>query len=71
MTGSTSIEVSVNMVIPKETVERCLRVMEIWMSDNPDKTIVARQAYGGRITLHIEDAPWVQKKAENKDETQA
>lgn len=33
------ITVAVNMGISQETVERCLKVIEWWLNDNPDKRI--------------------------------
>lgn len=34
-----SIEVNAKLTIPDETVERCLKLVEMWLNDNPDKRI--------------------------------
>lgn len=40
MAKATSITVDVKMSIPDETISRCLRILEIWMDDNPHKRIL-------------------------------
>ena len=40
MAEATSIDVAVNVTIPDETVRRCLRILELWMQDNPDSAII-------------------------------
>jgi predicted amidohydrolase len=40
MAKVTSIDVAVNVTIPDETVRRCLRILEMWMQDNPDSAII-------------------------------
>lgn len=40
MAKATSIDVAVNVTIPDETVRRCLRILEMWMQDNPDSAII-------------------------------
>ena len=40
MANATSIDVAVNVTIPDETVRRCLRILEMWMQDNPDAAII-------------------------------
>ena len=40
MAKATEIAVDVKIGIPDETIRRCLRVLEMWMDDNPDKSIV-------------------------------
>lgn len=37
------IDVNANVTIPDKTVERCLRLIEMWMDDNPDKRIIVEK----------------------------
>lgn len=34
-----TVEVEAKIAITDETVERCLRLIEYWLNDNPDKAI--------------------------------
>lgn len=57
MAKATEITVDVKMNIPDETICRCLRVLEMWMDDNPHKAIlVDRELYtdGYHHKIHIE-----------------
>jgi len=57
MAKATEITVGVRVNIPDETICRCLRVLEMWMDDNPDKNIIVEQVNGiDRIhhRIHIE-----------------
>ena len=38
-----SIDVQVGLVIPDETVDRCLRLLEMWLEDNPQCEIVGER----------------------------
>jgi hypothetical protein len=40
MAKATEITVDVRVNIPDETICRCLRILEMWMDDNPDKRVV-------------------------------
>ena len=40
MAKVTEITVDVKVAIPDETICRCLRVLEMWMDDNPDALIL-------------------------------
>lgn len=35
-----TIDVTANLTIPDDTAERCLRILEMWMDDNPGKTLL-------------------------------
>lgn len=51
------ITVNVNVEIPDETAERCLRVLNMWLEDNQDKRIIAedrRTEHGVRTSFRIE-----------------
>ena len=56
MARATSITVDVNVTIPDSTIVRCLRILEMWLDDNPDKqiivdTIVTTTGYAHRLTI--------------------
>lgn len=60
MAKATSITVDVKMSIPDETISRCLRILEMWMDDNPDKRIIVDTiptTDGYHHDIHIEEAP--------------
>ena len=40
-----TVDVSVRMTVSDEMVCRCLRVLEMWQDDNPDKTIVREKIH--------------------------
>ena len=40
MAKATEISVDVHVAIPNETICRCLRILEMWLDDNPDKRIL-------------------------------
>ena len=40
MATAGSIEIGIKVTIPDDTVNRCLRILEMWMDDHPDKDIV-------------------------------
>ena len=35
-----TVDVSVRMTVSDEMVRRCLRLLEMWQDDNPDKIII-------------------------------
>lgn len=51
-----TVEVSTNMRVSDETVNRCLKLIQWWLNDNPDKRIVGgmRNANGKVEKLRIE-----------------
>lgn len=57
MAKAAEITVDVNVKIPDETICRCLRVLEMWMDDNPDKNIIVERLFtdaGFSHKIHIE-----------------
>lgn len=34
-----AVEVEAKLTIPDQTIERCLKFVEMWLEDNPDKFI--------------------------------
>ena len=51
-----TVEISANMRVNDEAVNRCLKLIEWWLNDNPDKRIVGgvRQPNGKIEELRIE-----------------
>lgn len=51
-----TVEISANMRVGDETVNRCLKLIQWWLNDNPDKRIVGgiRNADGKVEKLRIE-----------------
>lgn len=57
MAKATEITVDVKVNIPDDTICRCMRLLEMWMDDNPnDKIIVERKdtTTGFRHFIRIE-----------------
>lgn len=51
------ITIGVKMEIPPETICRCLRILEMWMDDNPYKAIIVDREFctdGYHHKIHIE-----------------
>lgn len=46
MAKATEITVDVKVKIPDDTVLRCIRLLEMWMDDNPHKTIICTRNKG-------------------------
>ena len=34
-----TVDVTARLTVPDETIDRCLRLLEMWQEDNPDKYI--------------------------------
>ena len=47
-----TVTVNTKVVIPNETAERCMRLLEMWMDDNPDKTIICDRQEGEKGFFH-------------------
>lgn len=52
MAKATEITVDVKVAIPNETICRCLRILEMWMDDNPDKNIIVERLNGTEGIFH-------------------
>lgn len=51
------ITIGIKVQIPPETICRCLRILEMWMDDNPDKNIIVERVPGEteyHHKIHIE-----------------
>lgn len=52
-----SIDVDVNLSVTDKTVDRCLRILEMWLEDNPGYDIVGERhplvSGGERIILKV------------------
>lgn len=58
MAKADSITVNVKVGIPNETIERCLRILEMWMDDHPHERIVVDREMttkGFRHNIRIEN----------------
>lgn len=49
-----TVDVSANLTVSDETANRCLRLLEMWQADNPDKQIVC-DSRNGIVLFRIED----------------
>lgn len=49
-----TIDVNARISVPDETIERCLRLLEMWQEDNPDKYIEGKEILTdtGRKTIY-------------------
>ncbi len=43
MQNKWTIEVETKLTVSDESAERCLRILEMWQEDNPDKFIEGRE----------------------------
>ena len=50
--SNLSVTVNAKVSVPDETAERCMRLLEMWMDDNPDKTIICERLDGEDRVLH-------------------
>lgn len=49
-----SVDVYAMLRVPDKTVDRCLRLLEMWLEDNPEWTIVAEKKYeDGKATISM------------------
>ena len=48
-----TVTVNANLTVTDETVERCLRLIEIWQEDNPNKTIQGEWIDHSRVRYRI------------------
>lgn len=56
ISDALEIEVKAKLTIPDATIERCLKLVEMWLEDNPDKRISGgfRQKNGKTMPFVIE-----------------
>lgn len=49
-----TIDVNARISVPDETIDRCLRLLEMWQEDNPDKYIEGKDILTdtGRKTIY-------------------
>ena len=54
MKGKLTVEVETKLTVSDESAERCLKILEMWQEDNPDKFIEGREVETetGRKTLY-------------------
>lgn len=51
--SNLTVDVEARLTVSDATAERCLRLLEIWMTDNDDKTIEAERLPDGRFEMRI------------------
>lgn len=52
-----SIDVSARITVSDEMAVRCLRILEMWQDDNPDKMIVGKKnSDGGTVFIIVNKA---------------
>lgn len=49
-----TIDVSMNLTVDEKTLGRALHIVEMWLEDHPDKTIVVEEENGVRVCLVAE-----------------
>ena len=59
--SSIALNVSAHVGVSDETAKRCLRLLEMWQEDNPDKYIQATKS-GYRIVYEIKETEKVGSK---------
>lgn len=48
-----TVTVNANITVTNETAERCLRLLEMWQADNPDKKIEGEWMEHNRVEFRI------------------
>lgn len=48
-----TIDVYANLTVSDDTAKRCLKLLEIWQEDNPDKYVEGQTGKDGKITYKI------------------
>ena len=48
-----TVEVRATVTVSDETAERCLRLLEMWQADHPDKRILGDRGPDGVIRYYI------------------
>ena len=51
MAKPQKLTVTVGLDIPEITVNKCLRVLDMWLEEHPDKTIIVEEEDGVRVCL--------------------
>lgn len=49
------IDINVNLSVSEEMAERCCRILEFYLDDNPDKRIMCDTQEDNTMWVHIED----------------
>lgn len=48
-----TVTVNANLTVSDETAQRCLRLLEMWQSDNPDRKIEGEWMEHNRVEFRI------------------
>ena len=52
--ASNKLTITVDLDITDAAVNKCLKVLEIWLENHPDKTIIVEDEDGTRVCLIAE-----------------
>ena len=65
-----TVTVNANLTVSDETAERCLRILEMWQSDNPDRKIEGEWMEHNRVQFRIvpfRDEPMLKQEVEGDE----
>ena len=48
-----TVDITARVVVSDDTAQRCLRLLEMWQADNPDKVIVGEHEYADKVVFRI------------------
>lgn len=54
MTTPQKLTVTVDLDIPEKTINKCMRLLDMWLEAHPDKTIIVEDEDGTRVCLIAE-----------------
>lgn len=52
-----TVTVNANLTVTDETAQRCLRLLEMWQADNPDKQVLGEWIPGRGTVFRIAPSP--------------
>ena len=62
--SKVTVDVEARLTISDETAERCLRILEMWQEDNPDKRILGER-FCDRTLFRIVNREFKKKEEED------
>lgn len=45
------MDIDVRVTVQEKTLNQCMQIIEMWLANNPDKTIIVAQENGDRVLL--------------------
>ena len=67
MTNSVEIKVGINTEISESTANGCLKIVEMYLNQNPEMTVIPCQYKDGNICLELVDVADVDNDDEDDD----